>query len=579
MQKISFKEFIEQVEQRLNEYSPADLRQILMEWAKSTTSASRYEFLAKLQPTTASQQPVSLPNNELLEEIRELAERVENGDYCDGWGWDHEIHDERDFGDESWAAEVDEFFSRAHDALADDHYKLAENAYSQLFEILEMGEESGHLPGSLDPTSMLETDLEEARDCHLRALYLSTTLNERPTRLLEAMQKSRYHIGDNFNLQSIVNAQREPLPDFTEFLTQWIEILKTEDDDATRYLLCEAVILSGGISAIAELARRQGRNNPKAYIKWIEALEKESNFQAMLSAAKEGLEGVPKDIVIRAEIAKGLVRAGEHLGDIEAQLLGWREALYSDPSLANLLSLVSIAGQEERRREEIEAAIDRLTSLIKKEKGSESRMSWEQHDTWEAIASENLLNHVYLLAGRYEEALDLCKNEGALGWSYGHNPKSLVIPFFLMLLSKGMKQYPAQNLEQVWEQSINAACKYSCRFEDDKERIKNYYIRALGEIINSIHLSEDEEKRYLNWSIEEVGYRVDAIVGEKHRQSYNKAANLLVALAEVLTNRGMKADGDALIEKYQRKYNRHIAFQRELREAVKILEASRNKGT
>lgn len=64
---------------------------------------------------------------------------------------------------------------------------------------------------------------------------------------------------------------------------------------------------------------------------------------------------------------------------------------------------------------------------------------------------------------------------------------------------------------------------------------------------------------------------MDAIVGEKHRDSYHKAANLLVALAEVLANRGMKADGATLIEKYQRKYNRHIAFQRELREAMKNL--------
>ncbi|MBE0447179.1 MAG: hypothetical protein IBX64_03595, partial [Actinobacteria bacterium] len=56
---------------------------------------------------------------------------------------------------------MDDFFDQARDALINGHCKLAENAYSQLFEILEMGEEPGHLPGSPDPTDMLETDLEE----------------------------------------------------------------------------------------------------------------------------------------------------------------------------------------------------------------------------------------------------------------------------------------------------------------------------------------------------------------------------------------------------------------------------------
>ncbi len=555
---------MEQVEERLEKYSPETLRKILMEWAKSTSSADRYEFLVRFA-LPSPQQQVSPHDEELLEEVRELAKRVKDGDYCDGWGWDEEIHEERDWGDESWVDEVDEFFGRAHDALTDGHYKLAENAYAQLFEILEMGEEPGHLPGSPKPTDLLKTDLGEARACYLRAVYLSTPLDERSILLLELMQKFSYSIGDNLNLQSIINAQRESLPDFTEFLTHWVDILKTANNDATRYLLREAVMISGGTSAIAELARQQGKSNPKVYVEWIKALEKEGDFQTMFNAAKEGLADVPKDFVVRAEIADGLVRAGGHLGDMDVQLFGWREVFYSHPSLANLLSLLSMAEQKGCRREEIETAIARVISLLKKEKKSESCFSWGDHDTQKTTASENFLNQAYLLAGRYEDAFDLCRNKGALGWSYGQNPKGLMIPFFLMLLSKGKKQYPAQNLEQMWEQAVNTVCGY----EHYNEELKKHYIGAMDKVFKSIHLSEDEEKKYIHWSIEEIGYRVDAIVGEKHRQSYHKAANLLVALAEVLTNRGMKADGAALIEKYQRKYHRHIAFQHELREAIK----------
>ncbi|MBE0447180.1 MAG: hypothetical protein IBX64_03600 [Actinobacteria bacterium] len=74
---------LEQVEQRLNEYSQETLRKIIMEWAKSTPSAGRRQFLARLLPPLP-QQLVLPPDEELLEEIRELAKRVEDGDYCVG---------------------------------------------------------------------------------------------------------------------------------------------------------------------------------------------------------------------------------------------------------------------------------------------------------------------------------------------------------------------------------------------------------------------------------------------------------------------------------------------------------------
>lgn len=32
----------------------------------------------------------------LMDEIEAFAQRVQNGEYCDGWGWDEDIHEERD---------------------------------------------------------------------------------------------------------------------------------------------------------------------------------------------------------------------------------------------------------------------------------------------------------------------------------------------------------------------------------------------------------------------------------------------------------------------------------------------------
>lgn len=333
---------MDQVERRLKACSPDTLRETLMEWAKNTHPSKRSDFLAKLAPAPPAQD-IPEPDEELLEDISDLAKRVESGDFCQGWGWDDAIQEERDWGDESWTDEVDEFFTRARETLTAGHYKLTKDAYARLFDILEMGEEPGHLPGSPDPQDMLDTDLGEARACYLRSVYLSSSPDERPAELLGAMQRFRYYLGDDLNLQSIVNAERKPLPDFAQFLSSWIDLLKRTDERSARYLLREAVTLSGGTSAIAKLAREEGDRYPRAYVDWIKALEKDRDFHSMLQAAKEGLTNVPKDHTVRAEIAEGMVRAGEHLHDTEAQLAGWHEAFYSDPSLSYLLSLLSVA--------------------------------------------------------------------------------------------------------------------------------------------------------------------------------------------------------------------------------------------
>ncbi|MCL6449496.1 MAG: hypothetical protein K6U04_15390 [Armatimonadetes bacterium] len=500
------------------------------------------------------------PDEELLEEIQALAERVENGAYCTGWGWDDELREERDWGDESWADEMDDLFGRARDALFNGDYKLAEEAYAGLFAILAMGEEPGHLPGHPDPAEMLATDLEEARLCYLRAVYLAAPPARRPARLLEAVQESRYWAGGRVSLQEINAAGPGPLPDFRQFLSGWIDLLQktgTEQD-----LLREAVKLSGGIPALAELARRQGQQYPKTYVEWLSALEEKEDYPAMLAAAQEGLAAVPRDYVVRAEIAAGLVRAAQKLGDAENQLTGWREAFYSNPDLDSFLHLLTLAGQKGCREEEVEAAAARVASLCQENSKRTEYFYPPEHELRTAKASQILLGAIYLLTGQHDGALNLCRGKEALGWHYGQNPKGLVIPFFLMLLARGKDARPAPNLEQLWKEAVALAG------EGGGAELQERFRQAMDSVFREVRLSEEEEEKYLRWCLTGAGRRVDAIVGEKHRQSYPRAANLLVAVAEVLAKRGRKPDGAALLQKYHQKYQRHRAFREDLKVAA-----------
>ncbi len=541
---LSLREFVEKVEKRLAAYSADQLRAIILERAKRTPPSQRWGFLAMW---TAGEEPAGdEPDEDLLEEIAELAETVAGGELCTGWGYDHEIGEERDWGDESWKDDVDDFFARAHDALLDGNYALAEKAYAALFEILAMGEDSGYLPGNPNPETMLETDLEEARCSYLRALYFAAPPPERPAGVLEALRKF-----ERLNLQMVIDAGVTPLPDWDRFLPAWIALL---EESGPHHLLREAVRLSGGVNALADLARRDGAKHPAAFVDWLAALEEEGDWRAMREAAREGLAVVPPDYAIRARIARGLVKAGERLGLPDEQLTGRREAFYADPNLDRFLDLVTVAEENGCLEEEVEAALARILALLPKRSTSGR---WDA-ETVESTASESLLISAYLVAGRYRQAFELCRdNKEVLGWSHGHNPKGLVVPFFLVLLGG-----TGANLARLWDEAVEAVGGYFAPGLPDRFR------RAMDEVFRRVTLTGGEEQEYLAWCVGEATRRVDAIVGGQHRKSYGKAAVLLAAVAEALTGRRKRSEAAALIDGYHQKYFRHRAFRQELTDAT-----------
>ncbi len=82
------------VEGKLQGLSLPTLQAIIRECAKQTPSNRRWVCLSDLEPP----RDMFIDAEGLLAEIDDLRERVESGSLCTGWGWDHEIHEERDFG-------------------------------------------------------------------------------------------------------------------------------------------------------------------------------------------------------------------------------------------------------------------------------------------------------------------------------------------------------------------------------------------------------------------------------------------------------------------------------------------------
>jgi hypothetical protein len=562
MAELSYQQFMRKASERLEKFSAEELRELILSWAADEAPGKRELFLAKLTLPQRLEEKIT-PAETLLEEIDALTQRVEDGDYCDGWGWDDGLHEERDWGDESWSEEVDLYFLKARDLLMTGQYQAAETVYRKLFAILELGEEPGHLPGDPDYRNMLEVDLDEQTAALLRTVYHNTPLKERARVLYDTMNKycgyfSKLKLAD---INEVINA---PLPDLEEFLRDWIQLLKAENGMRVGMLLREAVLLQGGLPALIDLARQSVDRFPGTYLEWIATVEQQHDLDALLPVVREGLAKIPRNYQVRAKVAQTLVRIGQARKDRQLELEGCRESFISAPSSSRLVDLYLVAHEDgcfETVRSEAEARID---ELLKAGQNGHPGYSWHDSEQSAAWVSQGLLYNAWLLGGSYEKVFKKCQNQAPLGWSSGENPRPLLVAFLLAILS-GEGSY-SQVLYLQWEEML----KNSIGSVDAEYPQK--YRRAVKWIRRTLQLTKEEEEFYLKWCIDQIGRRTDAIVSNRHRGSYYKAAQLLTAAAETLANRGRKQEGLDLVERYRNKYPRHTAFKSEV---VRALQLSR----
>lgn len=107
----------------------------------------------------------------------------------------------------------------------------------------------------------------------------------------------------------------------------------------------------------------------------------------------------------------------------------------------------------------------------------------------------------------------------------------MMISFFLELLSKDDKY--SRILHNQWRYALIQGDYGSEELNIDK------YMKLIDRVKKSLHLTDEQEKFYFEWFEKETEDRVDAIVSNKYRGNYDKAARIWVAMAKTLANQGM----------------------------------------
>ena len=151
--------------------------------------------------------------------------------------------------------------------------------------------------------------------------------------------------------------------------------------------------------------------------------------------------------------------------------------------------------------------------------------------------------------------------ENVLGWSNSHNPQGLVVLCFLGLTSARTPNEFPPNVSLLW----SAVLENSLEFDIDRSilpRLKAVY----QETLSAASLGSHQDSLF-DWCLNTAQKRVVTIVANQHRKSYDKAATLIVACAEVLSVVGDLSLGESLVNEIRDRFPRHRAFHAELKKA------------
>jgi hypothetical protein len=571
--KLSLKAFWNVIEQRLTTCSAEELRAIVRALAQAIPPTERQAFLATLQPVaaTAAVLQQESAHEALLEDIDTLADELQEA-MEEAEGWD-EYDEEDSLGPyEEFVEPLAILFGRAAAAFDASNITLARTAYHNLFEALSLEDDYGR---GVRAENLQDVDMGEARARYLRAVYDTEPLAHRPVVLFGEMLEVRSWLsGPRPMLDDLIQISPQPLPDQEQFFLDWIAFLHTQSGNDADAWLRETVRLSQGTAGLETLARTEGMQRPRAYLDLCAALQAEGNHHAALAAAQEALRVLPEPLPIRAAVADYLCAVALHLHDTEALRVGRWESFVAKPTLARLLDVweVTPTGLERTRRmhqaaQHMQHALAHPPSQVMqvREDGIESPV-WPD---------KSVLAHAYLLAGDWGAAHQLAAPEQVLGWSSSHNPQGLVVSCFLIQMSGLLPGKLPLNLTHLWHWELQNSTGFVAWHSTDtgEASLLTRLQRAYMESLPAASLPSDQEAGILVWCLEVAQRRIDAIVSNQHRGSYDKAALLLAACAELLRLRGQAQEAAALLDEVRQRFPRHRTFQTELQAAVQRMGA------
>ena len=339
----------------------------------------------------------------------------------------------------------------------------------------------------------------------------------------------------DIKLEDSFSLEIEEIKDLDIFLQDWIQFLSQKNDDISFKLLINALKYSN-YDNYKKVLEMNKVTHPKLCIIILKKIYELKKYQEVIEIGESIINDV--DDSIRRDIALLIAESYKKLDsnfDISQCLF---IAFESSHDVSDLIRIINNDYLVKYKKE-----ID----IIKE-------------DPYKSLDNNAIVLFSYFL-GEFNTFLDFFKdNQEYLGWTYSYMNNYVELALFLLCDS---------NETKIKKKLANSICfdigmrdDYKLYNADEKEID---YFKILNVWKKHFTISDKIKQDYVSWLEETVAKRVDAIVSNKHRGSYNKAAFLVCILDECLANLNIKNKGE-IIEFYEKKYLRYLAFKKEINE-------------
>lgn len=560
---MEFREFMDEVRKALGQMGTHEMTNILLEMARITPKEEREDFL-KIFEATEDKVAFDFEEAEIwcqkIEEQR-LYFDTEEEEYYEEGAWESDYR--------TYYLDTMKIIPRLNDMLDDLHQMVFQKEYEKAYKMLQRICGLSFLANSdwfdarelslwelMDEKVLLRDENEIKKDLLYSVCQIEKP-DDRPEKLYQLLNQDW---ACDISLTDIFSYGPEAIYEEEDFAVTWIGYLRKQSEHRAAVLLEEACIYVGGISLLRKTAMDEGEKHPYLLKALCGRYVDKELWRECLDSVVKGLELVPKQLMIRGEIADYGIIACLHLKENEWERKLVVEAFLSQPTGGHFIRLFSCC-----QSEDLPKVLKCVRDISVKE---ESYFSWKNS---QKARSEKEYTHIIskrhkqlyqVMLGDFEEGYENCLNDKKyLGWTSSF--QGVFVPLMLLYFRKN------GSVIRTADSGLKVFVRKNLGVLETEEKLFEICFKKWKEIYA---LSEAQQTKCLEMLRNKVEKRTNALVGGGYRHSYYKAAQLIVVLGEVEDERSTGHQGATELAEYYRKQNsRKRAFRTELEECLKVI--------
>ena len=513
---------------------------------------------------------------ELVEKLQEKLTEIDEGERCLESEYNEEYDDwynsdvpEMLFSDsEDVLKDVNQAMELIHRCVDTEAYQAGCELAERLsaMEIFTRGEYDDDVLTMRDLFSydLLGCDFKHfLKEC-LYLTYMGNSPEDRADALFCIMGNFECY---DIRLEDILQTGNEELPEFTEFLSSWIDFLGHKEGRNAEKFLQEAQLMLQDEEILLDNARKFAEVHPSLYEQYLQMKIDSGEDEKLLAVGEEAMQKIPKSCRIRSHVALLSGTCACRLKKVHLAEQCWLEAFRSDSSVTNYFRLrfqtkdwLNYAGE-----------VQKIYEQVYKHTAGKNRTGFYNRDSQnENLVSRNAYCIMNFFDGRFDRVLAVGMSEKeALGWSETFMKQGLAL--FLLLFYQGdpEKKLPS-GLQDMLRRAVSA-CEFDvkeyfqgtdiCQQGDKQEVFRELFHRWKS----SVKITEKEQNTWLDRIERWISFRVAGIMEKNRRNYYGECASFIAAFGEVQESMGNPLAKSAIMERYKREYSRRRAFHQELR--------------